>query len=153
MNLREHLSITGKALRRWFVAQLYDALAVALLWLIGLLVLRVPLAPLWALLAGVFQLVPNIGILLGFVGPTIAALISGGPTRMFYVLVLYAVVVMVDGLVLQPILMKRSARVPIWASIIVPLLMGALFNIWGVVMSVPLLAVIYTYREHYRQTK
>ena len=151
MKLREHLSITGKALQRWFIVQLYDALAVGVLWLIGLFVLRVPLAPLWALLAGMFQLVPVIGIIFGLVGPATAALLSGGITRMFYVLIVYAVIVMVDGLVLQPILMRRSARVPIWASIIVPLIMGSLLNVWGVLLSVPLLAIIYTYREHCRR--
>jgi len=151
MKLRKHLSITGKALRSWFSVQVYDALAVGILWLIGLFVLRVPLAPLWALLAGMLQLVPVIGIIFGLVGPATAAAVSGGITRMFYVLILYALIVMIDGLVLQPILTKRSARVPIWASIITPLLMGSLLNVWGVLLSVPLLAIIYAYREHYRR--
>jgi len=152
MKLREHVSITGRALRHWLVAQLYDALAVSILWLIGLLVLGVPVAPLWALLAGIFQLVPVIGIMFGLIGPAAAALVSGGVLRMFYVLILYAIIVVADGFVLQPILMKRSARVPIWASIGAPLILGSLLNIWGVLLSVPLLAIIYAYREHYRRS-
>jgi predicted PurR-regulated permease PerM len=151
MKLGKHLSITGKALRSWFIVQIYDALAVGILWLIGLFVLRVPLAPVWALLAGMLQLVPVIGIIFGLVGPATAAAVSGGITRMFYVLILYALIVMIDGLVLQPILTKRSARVPIWASIITPFLMGSLLNVWGVLLSVPLLAIIYAYREHYKR--
>jgi len=115
------------------------------------MVLGVPLAPLWALLAGIFQLVPVVGILFGLVGPAAAAAISGGVIRMSYVLILYAVIVMADGLVLQPVLMRRSARVPIWASIITPLVLGSLLNIWGVLLSVPLLAILYAYREHYRR--
>lgn len=152
MKLREHLSISGRALQRWFVAQLYDALAVGILWLIGLTVLRVPLAPLWALLAGAFQLVPVIGIIFGLVGPAAAAAVSGGVVRLSYVLILYAVIVMADGLVLQPVLMRRSARVPIWASIVTPLVLGSLLNVWGVLLSVPLLAIIYAYRERYRRS-
>jgi predicted PurR-regulated permease PerM len=151
MKLREHLSIGGRALQRWFIVQLYDALAVAILWLIGLMVLRVPLAPLWALLAGIFQLVPVIGILFGLVGPAAAAAVSGGVVRLSYVLILYAVIVMVDGLVLQPMLMRRSARVPIWASILTPLVLGSLLNIWGILLSIPLLVIIYAYREHHRR--
>ena len=151
MNVREHLSITGTALKRWFVAQLYDALAVGLLWLVGLLVLRVPLAPLWAVLAGMFQMIPVIGTIFGVIGPAATAGVSGGITRMFYVLILYAVIVIVDGFVLQPLIMRRSARVPVWASIFVPLILGSFLNIWGVLLSVPMLAVIYAYREHYRR--
>ena len=152
MKLGEHFSIAGNALKHWFIAQLCDALSVGLLWLIGLLVLRVPLAPLWALLAGLFQLIPAIGIIFSLVGPAVAAALGGGIFRMLYVLILYAVIVMIDGFLLQPLLMKRSARVPIWASIVAPLVLGSLLSFWGVVLSVPLLAVIYAYREHYRRT-
>ena len=151
MKLGEHFSITTGALTHWFIAQLYEAFSVGLLWLIGLLVLHVPLAPFWTSLAAFFQLVPAIGIIFSLVGPAVAAALAGGISRMFYVLILYAVIVMIDGFVLQPLLMKRSTRVPIWASIVAPLVLGSLLSFWGVVLSVPLLAVIYAYREHYRR--
>jgi len=35
-----HARTTGSALKNWFVAQCYDALAVAALWLVGLLIIR-----------------------------------------------------------------------------------------------------------------
>ena len=104
------------------------------------------------MLAGAFQLVPVIGIIFGLVGPAAAAAVSGGVVRLSYVLILYAVIVMADGLVLQPVLMRRSARVPIWASIVTPLVLGSLLNVWGVLLSVPLLAIIYAYRERYRRS-
>src|SRR3954471_17134326 len=151
MKVSDHLAITGGALRRWFIAQLYDALCVGTLWLIGLLFLDVPLAPLWAVLGAMFQMVPVFGIMLSLIGPAVTGAISGGLLRMAYVLILYAVIVMLDGFVLQPLLMRRSARVPVWASIVVPFAMGSLFSFWGVVLSVPLLAVIYAYREKVRK--
>jgi predicted PurR-regulated permease PerM len=43
--------------------------------------------------------------------------------------------------------MKRTARIPVWASILTPLVLGVFLNVWGVVLSIPLLAVIYAYRE------
>lgn len=156
MDFREHARTTGSALRNWFVAQSYDALAVASLWLIGLLIIRVPLAWLWAVMAGAFQFIPHIGPVLGLIGP-MAALFGAAVfvdkgdefLRMVYVLILYAVIVVVDGLVLQPWLMKRTARVPIWASIVTPLVLGALFSVWGIVLSAPLLAIIYAYRTRH----
>jgi predicted PurR-regulated permease PerM len=42
--------------------------------------------------------------------------------------------------------MKRTSKVRIWASIIVPIVMGLLFNFWGVLLAPPLLAVFYAYR-------
>ena len=52
-----------------------------------------------------------------------------------------------DGLLLQPYLMKRQNRVPIWASIVAPLLLGFFFHIWGVLASGPLLAIVYAFRN------
>ena len=52
MEPREHIRVTGFALKNWAVAQVQDSIAVALLWLLGLWILKVPWAPLWAALAG-----------------------------------------------------------------------------------------------------
>ncbi len=55
----DHVRITAFALKRWAIAQLQDSIAVGLLWLIGLWIIRVPWAPLWALLAAVLQIFPT----------------------------------------------------------------------------------------------
>ncbi len=141
----DHVRMTGGALKNWFIAQTQDALAVAILWLVGLLILRVPLWFIWVPLAFVLQYVPHYGPILTLLGPAISASASGGWMRLLYVLILYAVVVVVDGLVLQPWLMRRAAKVPVWASVLVPLLMGLLFNFWGVLLAPPLLAISFTY--------
>ncbi len=148
MKPREHVHITGMALKHWFIAQIYDALAVGLLWLIGLLFLSVSLAPLWALLGAVFQFVPHIGTILALVGPVVAIGITGGLKGLLNVVILYALIVAMDGLLLQPYIMKRTARIPVWASILTPLALSIILNVWGVLLSIPLLAVIYAYRAH-----
>jgi predicted PurR-regulated permease PerM len=150
MKFRDHVATTGTAVKRWLVAQSYDALAVGALWLAGLLLLRVPGAPLWAILAAALQFIPNFGGLIALIGPSAAAALAGGFERLLYVLILYAVIVTVDGFVLQPLFLKRTARVPIWASILAPLILGLLFSFWGVLLAAPLLAVIYAYRERSR---
>ena len=129
------------------MAQLQDSLAVGILWLAGLYVLRVPLAPLWALLAAGLQIVPHLGPILGLVGPLLTSAITWRDwPHPVYVLILYAVIVVVDGVVLQPYIMKRTARVPIWASVLAPIGLGILWPFWGVLLAPPLLAVVYAYR-------
>jgi len=150
MRFSHHVSITGQALKRWFIAQCYDSLAVGALWWAGLHYLHVPFAPFWAVLAAGFQFIPQFGGVLAFFGPALAALISEGFEGFLYVLILYAVVVVLDGLLLQPIIMRRTARVPIWASLIVPILLSLLFGFWGLVLAAPLLAVIFAYRAYGR---
>ncbi|HKS71886.1 MAG TPA: AI-2E family transporter [Terriglobales bacterium] len=148
MELGEHFRVTGGALKNWAIAQLQDSLAVAALWFIGLTIIRVPWAPFWALLAAVLQVVPHIGPVLGLLGPALAATLRWGDwEHPLYVLILYAIIVVVDGFFLQPYLMKRTARVPMWASILTPLVLGIVIPFWGVLLAAPLLAVIYAYKE------
>jgi predicted PurR-regulated permease PerM len=147
MNLNDHLHLTGDALKNWFIAQVQDSIAVGALWLIGLYVLRVPWAPLWALLAACLQIVPHLGPVLGLIGPVLAAALRWGDwEHPLYVLMLYAGIVMVDGFLLQPYIMKRAAKVPMWASIFAPIVLGMVIPFWGVLLAPPLLAVIFAYK-------
>ena len=153
LTFRDHLRTTGTALKHWAIAQIQDSLAVGVLWLIGLYILHVPLAPLWALLAAVLQIVPNFGPILSLLGPLLAATIRWTDwEHPVGVLGLYAVIVVLDGLVLQPFIMRRTVKVPVWASILAPIVLGILWPFWGVLVAPPLLAVIYAYRARRKDT-
>jgi predicted PurR-regulated permease PerM len=143
----DHFRVTGSALKNWLLAQLQDSLAVGLLWLVGLLIIGVPWAPFWAVLGAAFQFVPQIGAVLGVVGPALTAMFKWGDwEHPIYVLILYAVIAVVDGFLLQPYLMKRTAKVPVWASILAPIVLGIIIPFWGVLLAPPLLAVLYAYK-------
>jgi predicted PurR-regulated permease PerM len=132
----------------WWRAVSIEALLVALLWFAGLEILRVPLAPAWALVAGLMAFVPNVGGALALLGPTFAILLSGqNVVRLAWLLGLYAGVVVIDQLLIQPLVLRRVTRVPIWASILVPIVLGFVIPFWGVLLAPPLLAVIYAFRK------
>jgi len=148
MNIRYYTNTTFDALKRWFIAQCYDSAIVGLMWLAGLWYLHVPWAVFWALVASGLQFIPVYGPVLSLLGPSLAMLASGASwNRYVGVLALYAVIVIVDTFLLQPYLMHRQNRVPVWASIIVPLLAGVVIPFWGVLLAPPLLAVIYAHRK------
>jgi predicted PurR-regulated permease PerM len=152
VNIDEHLRLTGGALKNWLIAQCEDSLAVGAMWYIGLRALGVPLAPLWAGVAALLQFVPHLGPALGMVAPTVAAAIHFDDwEHPLYVLMLYAGIVVVDALALQPYLMKRATKVPIWASILAPIVLAFVIPFWGVFLAPPLLAVVYAYKRHLEQ--
>ena len=143
-----HVRAAGTALFAWGRATLIDGLCVAALWLIGLELLRVPLAPVWALIAGLMAFIPNFGGVIALLGPVFSILLSGHDMdRLLFLLGLYAVIVVLDQLILQPLIMKRVTRVPIWASLLTPIVLGILIPFWGVLLAPPLLAVIYAFRR------
>jgi len=148
MKLRNYCQLTGSALKNWLIAQCQDALLVGVLWLTGLYLLKVPWALLWAVLATFLQFVPHLGPVLGTVGPTLAAAIQWRDwEHPLYVLILYAGIVVVDGFLLQPYIMKRTTKVPMWASILAPIALSILIPFWGILLAPPLLAVVYAFRR------
>lgn len=152
MDFGNHLRTTGGALKNWAIAQIQDSLAIGMLWLVGLYVLHVPFAPLWAALAAVLQIVPHLGPVLGLLGPVLAATITWRDWKHpLGVLILYACIALVDALLLQPYIMKRTAKVPVWASILAPIVLGILWPFWGVLVAAPLLAVLYAYKTQYQK--
>ena len=147
-NTTAHLRTAGKALVNWWRAVTIEGLCVAVLWLVGLLLLHVPLAPVWALIAGLMILVPNFGGVIALLGPAFSILVSDASFyRLCLLLGLYAIIVVIDQLVLQPMIMKKVTRVPVWASILAPIVLGIVIPFWGILLAPPLLAVVYAFRK------
>jgi predicted PurR-regulated permease PerM len=151
MRFQYQTDLTLGALRRWLIAQCFDALLVSCLWLVALLWLQVPWAPLWALVAGALQFIPHFGPLLALFGPAMSMLFSGAPMeRWLGFLGAYAAIAVIDGFLVQPLLMRRQNRVPVVASLLTPILLGLVLPFWGVLFAPPLLAVIYAHYYRYR---
>jgi predicted PurR-regulated permease PerM len=147
MGFDHHLRVTGSALKNWAIAQLQDSLAVGALWLIGLYYLHVPLYFLWATLAALLQIIPHLGPVLSLIGPLLSATVAFRDWQHpASILALYAIIAVVDGFLLQPFIMRRTAKVPVWASILAPIVLGIVWPFWGVLVAAPLLAVVYAYK-------
>ncbi|HEX4021085.1 MAG TPA: AI-2E family transporter [Acidobacteriaceae bacterium] len=146
--IRQAAGKAGMALVHWWRAISIDAFLVGILWLVGLWLLHVPWAPLWALIGALAQFIPNIGGMLALIGPALSLLFTGRSWEQFgFLLGLYAIIVLIDQLALQPWLMKKTTRVPIWASIFGPILLGILIPFWGVLLAPPLLAIVFAFRK------
>ncbi len=138
----------GTALLNWWRAATLEGLCVGALWWIGLALLHIPLAPLWAMIAALAAFIPHLGGVIALIGPVLAVLFSGRDLeRLGLVLGLYAIIVVLDQLLIQPFLLHKTTRVPVWASILVPIALGVVIPFWGVLLAPPLLAIVYAFRR------
>jgi predicted PurR-regulated permease PerM len=136
----------GGALLGWWRAVTLDALIVGVLWFIGLELMHVPFAPMWALLGGILQFIPTYGGMIALIGPVLSVAFSGHDEwRLGLVLGLYGVIVLLEGLVIGPYVLHRTTRVPWWASFLGPIVLGILIPFWGVLLAPPLLAVVFAF--------
>ncbi len=145
------LRTAGGALLNWGRAATLDALIVGCLWLVGLEVLHVPLAPLWAFIGAICQFIPGFGGMFAVIGPVLSTVLTVNTSddwyRLGYVLGLYGLIVILEGLVIGPYILHRTTRVPWWAAFLGPIALGILIPPWGVLIAPPLLAIIYAFRK------
>ncbi len=138
----------GTALVQWWRATTIESLCVGILWWLGLFLLHIPWAPLWAIIAALATFIPQFGGVISVIGPVLTVALTGrGWERLALVLGLYAIIVVLDGLLIQPLLLKKTTNVPIWASLVFPILLGFVIPFWGVLLAPPLLAVVYAFRK------
>jgi predicted PurR-regulated permease PerM len=138
----------GGALLNWWRAATLDALIVGCIWFVGLELIRVPLAPLWAFLGALLQFIPTFGGMIALIGPVLAVCLSDHDYwRLGLVLGLFGLIAILEGLVIAPYVLHRTTKVPWWAAFLGPIALGIIIPFWGVLLAPPLLAVFFAFRR------
>ncbi|MET0866031.1 MAG: AI-2E family transporter [Nakamurella sp.] len=123
--------------RKYFgVATIFGGI-VAILDGIALVILGIPAAGLWALLAFVTNYVPNIGFLIGLVPPALLALLTGGPSLMITVIVVYCVLNFIIQSVLQPKFVGDAVGLTTTVSFLSLIVWAYLLGPIGAILAIP----------------
>lgn len=126
----------------WMQGQLISSALVMILVYIGLLFIGIPNALLLAVLAGVFELIPLFGATLAAIPAILIAYISGGMTTALIVTGLFILVQQLEGNLIYPLVVKKMVGVPPMISIIALVIGGTLAGFLGVLIAVPVAAVV-----------
>ena len=92
----------GSRVRKYWIVTTVFGFIVAVLDVIGLLIIGVPLAVTWGVLAFVTNYIPNVGFIIGVVPPALIALLDGGIGSAIAVVVVYTVINVVVQTIIQP---------------------------------------------------
>ena len=109
---------------------------------VGIWLLGVPYALLLGIFAGLTEIIPFLGPYFGGGAALLVALVTMGPLKGVEVLALYVVIQEIEGNVLVPVVMNRTAQINPFVVITSVLIGGALFGIAGSVLAVPLAIVV-----------
>lgn len=125
--------------------QLSVMAALAAVYSIGLWLVGLDLALLIGLSAGLISFVPYLGTILGVTGALIAAFVQFGPNDWFHpgmVLVVFGIGQMLEGMVLTPWLVGDRIGLHPVAVIFAIMAGGQLFGFLGVLLALPVAAVL-----------
>lgn len=116
---------------------------VAVLNGIGLLVLGVKFAIFFAAFASVMAVIPYIGIMVGAAIPALVTLVeTGSPARAAAVVGVFMVVQFLEGNFITPMVTGSKVSINPMAAIIALILGGQLWGTAGMILSIPLVAVL-----------
>lgn len=135
--LRDIHRAIGGFLRGQLIVSVFVGAMVA----IGLLLLRVEYALLIGAFAGLFDIIPYFGPIIGGV-PAVALGLLKSPGTAVWVVVVIVVANQVEGAVLQPRIMGNHVGLHPLTVIFAVLAGGELLGIWGMLLAVPVAAVI-----------
>jgi predicted PurR-regulated permease PerM len=116
-------------------------LVIGIMALVAYLLIGLPNAPVLALVAGVLEAVPMIGPLLGAVPAALVGL-SIAPAKLVWVIVATIVIQQIENSVLVPRIMRKAVGVNPFVSLLAIFAFGSLFGIAGVLMAIPMAAII-----------
>ncbi len=134
----------NRTLERFLYAMLLDALLVGLLCSVVLYLMGIDFALLNGMLAGLATIVPFIGASLSVVPPIMIGYLDTGDLMIIpKICGLYFLIhVIVDGNLIKPLLMRGALHLNPLAVIFALMALGEIMGFWGVVLAVPLAAVV-----------
>ncbi len=131
-----------EVLGAFFRGQLLVMLALGLVYTAGLWIIGLDLALLLGMLAGLVSFVPYLGFIVGIASAGVAALMQyHDAVHLLYVLAVFGVGQMLEGMVLTPMLLGERIGLHPVAVIFAVLAGGQLFGFVGVLLALPVAAV------------
>ena len=136
-------NLTRKTFYQFVTGQMLEAVIIGLMCFIGMLILKIPFAPIASILVFITSFIP---LFVAFIGTGLAAFIilMASPIKALWFIIFIIVLQQFEGNVIYPRLMGRSIGLPaIWILFAVTM-GGAAFGIAGMLLAVPLVSIIYT---------
>jgi predicted PurR-regulated permease PerM len=145
---RSILTDLRTTLRAWVVGQIVAMVLLAALTTFGLWALGIPYFLAFGVFAGVAAIVPFFGVLFSTLLPALFALGALGLGKAIGATAVGVGVHLIEANVVAPMVMERQVNIPPVVTIAGVLLIGKLFGLAGLIISVPILASIMVLIRH-----
>ena len=142
-NVLEHVRFADRIFGRFIGGKIVDSLIMGAIARVGLRLLNMPYAVLMSVIIGVTNIVPFVGPIVGGIICVFITLIVD-PMKALYLGVFVLVLQQVDGNIIGPGILGETTGLSSFWVLFSILLFGGLWGVVGMVIGVPLFAVIYS---------
>lgn len=142
--INENFRFASNKFGKAILGKTVDSIIVGLLCFAFTKIAHIPYDALVAVIIGVTNMVPFFGPVIGAV-PAVALVLMESPLKALYLLIFIVALQQFDMNILSPKIVGKSTGLPTFWELFACLLGGGLFGIWGLVLGVPMFAVLYTF--------
>ena len=140
---------SDEVLGAFFRGQMLVMLTLSVVYTVGLMLVGVDTALLIGILSGMVSFVPYLGFIIGIVVASVAALMQFQELMpLFYIVIVFLTGQMLEGMLLTPLLVGDKIGLHPVAVIFAVLAGGQLFGFVGVLLALPVAAVIAVVLRH-----
>ncbi|MDX1433688.1 MAG: AI-2E family transporter [Gammaproteobacteria bacterium] len=142
---------SDRVLASFLRGQLAVMISLGVVYSAGLWLAGIELALAIGLLAGLVSFVPYLGVIVGMAVAILAVLVqSQDPTQLVWVVVVFGIGQMLEGMVLTPLLVGDRVGLHPVAVIFAVLAGGQLFGFFGILLALPVASVLAVLVRHLR---
>ncbi len=134
---------TNKIFRSFVGGQLSEAAILAVLCYIGMSIFKMPYAPLISVIIGISSIVPVIGAIIGTI-PCALLILLENPMMAIWFVIFIVVLQQFEGNVIYPRVVGSAIGISGFWVLLAVTLGGGIFGIFGILLGVPLMAVVYS---------
>ena len=131
----------NRDLKGWLKSTMLSIVLITIMLTIGLSLFGIPVALILALIAGLLKIVPNFGSFIAMIPGVLLALTISTNTAIAVAL-LYIISQTIVSSIITPIVQNKMINLPPALTIIAQVLMGTVSGGLGIILAVPLLAII-----------
>ena len=128
----------------FFVGKILDSIIIGIICFVIINFLNMPLSVLISVIIGVTNIIPFFGPFLGAI-PSILLILFIDPMQALYFLIFVIILQQVDGNIIGPKILGSSTGLSSFWVIFSITLFGGMFGIFGMIIGVPVFAVIFAF--------
>lgn len=143
-NFLKRVRSANDTFQGFFVGKIVDSMIIGVLCYIVTKIMGTPYALLVSVIVGVTNIIPYFGPFIGAI-PSAFIVLLADPKQCLYFIVMILVLQQVDGNIIGPRILGESTGLSGFWVIFAITVFGGLFGFWGMLIGVPLFALLYAY--------
>lgn len=137
-----YVQLTNQMFSGFIAGKIVDSTIIGLICFVFMWILHLPYALLVSVIVGVTNIIPVFGPYIGAI-PSFLLILLVSPVQALYFLILVIILQQADGNIIGPAILGESTGLSAFWVLFAILLFGGLWGLFGMLVGVPLFAVIY----------